>query len=199
VDHQSTSFYLSVKETETKDIDERVAGDDLLSRWTHYHRPRVLIGRVRDGNGSFHPGLVTGIAGAPGRTRRRVSFNKCVGYVVVSTSHSQSHEPIHCTFVEWGGWAVRPNVRLLVPVRSGGRPPCTSGLSTRSSAGSLHLTNGALISGGVSRLYAFSVYPIHTWLPGGAASATTGTPEVCPSQSSRTREEAPRGSCARSR
>ena len=39
---------------------EEVAGDNLLSRWTHYHRPRVLIGRVRDGNGSFHPGQVTG-------------------------------------------------------------------------------------------------------------------------------------------
>src|SRR3954471_20950382 len=36
------------------------AGDVLLSRWTHYHRPRVLIGRVRDGNGSVHPGMVTG-------------------------------------------------------------------------------------------------------------------------------------------
>ena len=36
------------------------AGGDLLSRWTHYHRPRVLIGRVRDGNGSFHPGVAAG-------------------------------------------------------------------------------------------------------------------------------------------
>ena len=36
------------------------AGDVLLSRWTHYHRPRVLIGRVRDGNGSGHPGMVAG-------------------------------------------------------------------------------------------------------------------------------------------
>ena len=36
------------------------AGDDLLSRWTHYHRPRVLNGRVRDGNGCGHPGMVTG-------------------------------------------------------------------------------------------------------------------------------------------
>ena len=44
---------------------EEVAGDNLLSRWTHYHRPRVLIGRVRDGNGSFHPGLVTGSSVPP--------------------------------------------------------------------------------------------------------------------------------------
>jgi hypothetical protein len=36
------------------------AGGDLLSRLWRYHRPRVLIGRVRDGNGSLHPGLATG-------------------------------------------------------------------------------------------------------------------------------------------
>ena len=58
---------------------------------------------------------------------------------------------------------------------------------------------GDLILGEVSRLYAFSAYPFRTWLPGDAASATTGTPEVRPSQSSRTREKAPRVSCARSR
>jgi hypothetical protein len=43
------------------------AGDDLLSRWTHYHRPQVLIGRVRDGNGSFHLGMVTGNSGSGDR------------------------------------------------------------------------------------------------------------------------------------
>ena len=42
------------------------AGGDLLSRWTHYHWPRVLIGRVRDGNGSFHLGMATGKLGDPG-------------------------------------------------------------------------------------------------------------------------------------
>ena len=26
----------------------------------HYHRPRMLNGRVRNGNGCSHPGLVTG-------------------------------------------------------------------------------------------------------------------------------------------
>ena len=36
------------------------AGNDLLSRCKHYHRPQVLIGRVRDGNGSFHLGEITG-------------------------------------------------------------------------------------------------------------------------------------------
>jgi hypothetical protein len=36
------------------------AGDNLLSRWTHYHRPQVLYGRVRNGNGCYHLGKVTG-------------------------------------------------------------------------------------------------------------------------------------------
>src|SRR6266704_3726486 len=31
-------------------------GDDLLSRSTHYHGPRMLNGRVRNGNGCGHPG-----------------------------------------------------------------------------------------------------------------------------------------------
>jgi hypothetical protein len=35
-------------------------GDDLLSREKHYHRPRMLNGRVRNGNGCGHPGVVTG-------------------------------------------------------------------------------------------------------------------------------------------
>ena len=38
-----------------------------------------------------------------------------------------------------------------------------------------------------SRLDAFSAYPVRTLLPCGAAGATTGTPEVCPTRSSRTR------------
>ena len=58
---------------------------------------------------------------------------------------------------------------------------------------------GGLISRRASRLDAFSVYPGRTWLPSGAASATTGTPEVRPSQSSRTRERPAQASCARDR
>jgi hypothetical protein len=37
-----------------------VPGNDLLSRGKHYHRPRMLNGRVRNGNGWGHPGMVTG-------------------------------------------------------------------------------------------------------------------------------------------
>ena len=61
------------------------------------------------------------------------------------------------------------------------------------------LRKGDLVLRGVSRLDAFSVYPGRTWLPSAAPSGTTGTPEVRPSQSSRTREKAAQVSCARNR
>src|SRR5689334_3314076 len=35
-------------------------GDDLLSPAKDYHRPRMLNGRVRNGNGWDHPGMLTG-------------------------------------------------------------------------------------------------------------------------------------------
>jgi hypothetical protein len=55
---------------------------------------------------------------------------------------------------------------------------------------------GDLILGWASHLDAFSAYPIQTWLPSTALGRTTGTLEVCPSQSSRTRESSPQISCA---
>jgi hypothetical protein len=51
-----------------------------------------------------------------------------------------------------------------------------------------HGPRRGLVSRLVSRLDAFSGYPFRTWLPGGAAGATTGAPEVRPSRSSRTRD-----------
>ena len=54
--------------------------------------------------------------------------------------------------------------------------------------GSYYLRMGYLILRGASRLDAFSVYPFPTWLPGRAPGGTTGTPEVSPSRSSRTKD-----------
>ncbi len=48
-----------------------------------------------------------------------------------------------------------------------------------------HGPRGDLVLRRVSRLDAFSGYPGRTWLPGGAAGATTGAPEVRPPRSSR--------------
>src|SRR5690606_16058513 len=56
---------------------------------------------------------------------------------------------------------------------------------------------GDLIWGGASCLDAFSAYPVRTWLPGGATGVTTGSPEVRPPRSSRTRGGFPQISCAR--
>ena len=47
---------------------------------------------------------------------------------------------------------------------------------------------GYLILRGASRLDAFSVYPVPTWLPGHALGSATGPPEVSPSRSSRTKD-----------
>jgi cell division protein FtsI/penicillin-binding protein 2 len=63
----------------------------------------------------------------------------------------------------------------------------------------LTLTVGYLILGWVSRLDAFSVYPFRTWLPSYALGSTTGTPEVRPSRSSRTKDRSLQISCARDR
>ena len=72
----------------------------------------------------------------------------------------------------------------------------TSGLSTWSSPTAL---TGGLISGGASRLDAFSAYPARTWLPSGAPGGATGTPAVRPARSSRTSASAPQASYARNR
>jgi len=50
---------------------------------------------------------------------------------------------------------------------------------------------GMLVLGRDSRLDAFSGSPVRTWLPSGAANATTGTPAVRPPRSSRTRGSPP--------
>ena len=58
---------------------------------------------------------------------------------------------------------------------------------------------GNLILRGASRLDAFSAYPFHTWLSSRASGETTGTPAVCPSRSSRTKDSSSQISYARDR
>ena len=58
----------------------------------------------------------------------------------------------------------------------------------RSLQGVLLISEGYLILRGASRLDAFSVYPVPTWLPGHALGSATGAPEVSPSRSSRTKD-----------
>ena len=53
--------------------------------------------------------------------------------------------------------------------------------------GSYYFRMGYLILRGASRLDAFSVYPVPTWLLGHALGNATDTPEVSPPRSSRTK------------
>ena len=73
------------------------AGDNLLSRWTHYHRPRLLNGRVRNGNGCYHLGKVTG----------KLLENHIDSMSMATWGHE-------ATRARKG--TMRPNDRLLVPV-----------------------------------------------------------------------------------
>ena len=87
---------------------------------------------------------------------------------------------------------------LLVTVSSMRYRTSTSALSTSSSSrGLTSLRMGYLILRGASRLDAFSVYPGPTWLPGYALGSTTGTPEVSPPRSSRTKGSSSQISYAR--
>ena len=75
-------------------------------------------------------------------------------------------------------------IEQLVPVSFMHYCTSTPGLSTWWSSTVLMRI---LVLRGASRLDAFSGYPVRTWLPGGAAGATTGTLEVRPPRSSRTK------------
>jgi len=76
----------------------------------------------------------------------------------------------------------------------------TSALSNWSSSSALLIFRlGDLILGKVSRLYAFSAYPDRTSLPSYATGVTTGSQEVRPPRSSRTKGRPPQISCAHHR
>ena len=63
----------------------------------------------------------------------------------------------------------------------------------------LRFRMGNLVLEGASRLDAFSVYPVRTWLPCYALGRTTGAPAVRPSRSSRTKDSSLQISYARDR
>jgi hypothetical protein len=89
----------------------------------------------------------------------------------------------------------KPNGRLVL-VSYTHHCASTSSLSTRWSFWALQ---GDLILGRASRLYAFSGYHNRTSLPSRALGRTTGTQEVRPSRSSRTKDSPPQISYAHSR
>ena len=111
--------------------------------------------------------------------------------------------------IDWSYKACKKNVRLLRGVNSMDKPngrlvlvsfthycAFTPSLSTRWSFWALQ---GDLILERASRLYAFSGYHNRTSLPSRALGRTTGTQEVRPSRSSRTKDSPPQISYAHSR
>jgi hypothetical protein len=152
-------------------------------------------GRVRDGIGCGSPAMATG---SPDRSwDRQMKGEKC------SPDWS-------CGVRAYGGGGgvgrraqvrVRPFMRweLSRAIRTA-RLRRSPGVHLRPiDVVVFHGPRGDLVWRGVSRLDAFSGYPVRAWLPGGAAGATTGAPEARPSRSSRTGDGASQISCARGR
>jgi hypothetical protein len=85
----------------------------------------------------------------------------------------------------------------LVPVSSNPHGPYTSGLSTWSSGHGPYQVNpvGDLILRRASHLDAFSAYPFRRWQTSHALGRTTGTLELRPTRSSRTRVSFSQISC----
>ena len=226
------------------------SGEDLLSRCSHYHWPQVLNGRVRNGNGCGHLGMVTGkthegdgsgrmnhphcvrhpprISKGSGKLKRLCKSHRSVdsekrslrigisrsrltlrgirkadsvefGFQGTISRHS-SLSTRHCLFACVRKRSMRSSGRLLVPVGSEHRCSYTSGLSTWSSSRSLcHKWRETSSCGGFHALMPSAFILAERWLPSDAPSGTTGTPEVRPSQSSRTREKTAQVSYARTR
>ena len=93
--------------------------------------------------------------------------------------------PFAFSQLAFGSWESVKPIELLVPVSFIHCCTSTPGLSTWWSSTALRRD---LVSREASRLDAFSGYPLRTQLPGAATGVTTGTPEVRPSRSSRTRD-----------
>ena len=103
-------------------------------------------------------------------------------------------------FLHRVNFMVKPNGRLVL-VSYTHCCASTSSLSTRWSSWALHFPFGLgdLILWSASRLYAFSGYHNRTSLPSRALGRTTGTQEVRPSRSSRTKDSPLQISYAHSR
>ena len=112
-----------------------------------------------------------------------------------SASKGLSIFSVRQTPPEGSEWALEmraiKTIELLVPVSSMRCRTYTPGLSTWWSTTAL---KGELVSRWVSRLDAFSDYPVRTYLRCIAAGATTAPPEVRSSRSSRTRDKSSQNS-----
>ena len=154
-------------------------GSDLLS---HTLRCSTIgandfHGRVRDGIGWFTVAITTRPSGHTKHILKDIRIRPVEANI---------HNRLRKHGVSDTCLCIRPikPIEQLVPVSFTHYCASTPGLSTWWSSTVL---KRILVLRGASRLDAFSGYPVRTWLPGGAAGATTGTLEVRPPRSSRTR------------
>ncbi len=129
------------------------AGSDLLSHALRRSTidPGGLNDRVRDGIGWGTPGIATS-------STRAARFKHDI--VLFGSKDPMHNAPVQATVSSpcMNVTSIKPN-ELLVPVSSTPRSASTPGLSTSWSRTALQ---GNLVLRGVSRLDAFSVYPVRT-------------------------------------
>ena len=179
--------------------------------------PTRLNFRVRDGNGCDPRGKLTGKALKLSHSRDPSQLNRLgvsQTFVACCAFVFRQNDPkdittklvIECALEQWIDALRRvnsmdkPNGRLVL-VSYTHYCASTSSLSTRWSSWALHFPFGLgdLILERASRLYAFSGYHNRTSLPSRALGRTTGTQEVRPSRSSRTKDSPLQISYAHSR
>ena len=133
-------------------------GDDLLSRVLRHSTisAEAFNGRVRDGIGFRRLAPVTGPA-KDNATEGSVSGLKAPG-IAPFRSQRQAKRSFLTRPRTWTMRGIKP-IERLVPVSSTRCRACTPGLSTWSSSTAL---KGVLVSRWVSRLDAFSGYPVRT-------------------------------------
>ena len=136
------------------------------------------------------------VRGAPPRHSRHSSLSVFPSGLPAPTGRGKPTQGTHHTAPPVVWVARAEALGPLVPLGSTCRHAHTCGLSTSSSTTAL---KGGLISGRVSRLDAFSAYPVRTRLPGRAPGGATGSPSVRPTRSSRTKVRTPQASDARNR
>jgi hypothetical protein len=168
------------------------AGDDLLSRYSHYHGPQVLNGRVRNGNGCGHLGMVTGKTqwrvvseewrvnatrphGSPGISKRqRIKLHLCmrslsvscgIAWWFVSNVDWRFHSPLFTIHSPLLTKELINAVKRLAVSTGKLRPLLTLHIRPIDPVvfrEPMYRSTGNVILRRVSRLYAFSVYPGRT-------------------------------------
>ena len=157
-------------------------GDDLLSRVLRRSTigAGAFHGRVRDGIGCGRSANITRPTKGSVEIWSCVSRRFCAVAPRAQVARSAVAHPRWTLTMK----AIKPIERLVLVSFT----HCCASTPSLSTWWSSTALKGELVLRWVSRLDAFSGYPVRTWLPCYAAGATTGPLEVRPSRSSRTRD-----------